>query len=128
MASEDVDHDIMLHSLRLIGNACADTGKLSFSIKCYESIAADRDVDDNRQRVIDLNYTLPIIKLFLDPALVHVAIPVIYNICTDFGGCSLPLSSVLLTPVKDMTLTRNRTCSVASSYQRGGLYAFKTPF
>ncbi|KAK2760313.1 hypothetical protein FQN54_002381 [Arachnomyces sp. PD_36] len=65
VATEDIDHDIMLHSLRLVGNACADT-------------------DDNRQRVVDLNYTLPIINLFLNPVLVHVAIPVIYNICTDF--------------------------------------------
>jgi hypothetical protein len=37
-ATDDVDHDIMLHSLRLIGNACADTGKLSVPIKSYDRL------------------------------------------------------------------------------------------
>ncbi|KKZ63048.1 hypothetical protein EMCG_02549 [[Emmonsia] crescens] len=65
IATDDVEDDILLHSLRLIGNSCADT-------------------DENRQLVIDKNYTFPIIKLFQNPAVVHVAIPVIYNICVDF--------------------------------------------
>ncbi|OAX78332.1 hypothetical protein ACJ72_07362 [Emergomyces africanus] len=65
IATDDVDDDILLHSLRLIGNSCADT-------------------NENRQLVVDKNYTLPIIKLFCNPTVVHVAIPVIYNICVDF--------------------------------------------
>ncbi|KAL2000830.1 hypothetical protein VTN02DRAFT_2569 [Thermoascus thermophilus] len=64
-SKDDIDNEILLHSLRLIGNSCADT-------------------DENRQLVVDANYTLPIIRFFLDPELVHVAIPVIYNICADF--------------------------------------------
>ncbi|KAL1988523.1 hypothetical protein VTN96DRAFT_8918 [Rasamsonia emersonii] len=64
-SKEKIDDDILFHSLRLIGNSCADT-------------------DENRQIVITNNYTLPIIRLLLNPALVHVAIPVLYNICADF--------------------------------------------
>lgn len=45
--------------------------------------------DENRQLVVDRNYTLPIMKLFDNPALVHVAIPVVYNICVDFGTLSI---------------------------------------
>ncbi|EGE84918.1 GTP binding protein [Blastomyces dermatitidis ATCC 18188] len=65
IATDDVEDDILLHSLRLIGNSCADT-------------------NENRQLVVDKNYTFPIINLFKNPAVVHVAIPVIYNICVDF--------------------------------------------
>lgn len=36
--------------------------------------------------MVDRNYTLPIISLFDNPAVVHVAIPVIYNVCVDFGA------------------------------------------
>lgn len=32
-ATEDVENDIMLHSLRLIGNSCADTGGFSFLLE-----------------------------------------------------------------------------------------------
>lgn len=56
----------MLHSLRLVGNSCADT-------------------DENRKIVVEGNYTLAIIRHFLNPDLLMVAIPVIYNICMDYG-------------------------------------------
>ncbi|EFW18006.1 hypothetical protein D8B26_004688 [Coccidioides posadasii str. Silveira] len=65
ISTQGVDDDILLHALRLIGNSCADT-------------------DENRQQVVDRNYTRSIMMLFDNPALVHVAIPVIYNICVDF--------------------------------------------
>lgn len=41
--------------------------------------------DENRDIVVKDNYTLAILRFFLDPELVFVAIPVIYNICMDFG-------------------------------------------
>ncbi|KAI1977864.1 hypothetical protein LOZ51_005793 [Ophidiomyces ophidiicola] len=63
--TRDVEHDIHLHALRLIGNTCADT-------------------DENRQKVVERNYTLPIIGFLNNSTLYHVAIPVIYNICIDF--------------------------------------------
>lgn len=40
VATEDIDHDIMLHSLRLVGNACADTGMFSSLRKINGSFAA----------------------------------------------------------------------------------------
>jgi hypothetical protein len=43
------------------------------------------DADENREIVIKGNYTLAIIRYFLDPDLIFVAIPVIYNICMDYG-------------------------------------------
>jgi hypothetical protein len=42
-------------------------------------------IDVNRQRVIEGGYATSIIKLFGNPAVVHVSIPVIYNICADYG-------------------------------------------
>ncbi|KAJ5090441.1 Armadillo-like helical [Penicillium argentinense] len=62
---EQVETDLLLHSLRLIGNSCADT-------------------DENREIVVKDNYTLAIFRHFLNPDLIHVAIPVIYNICMDY--------------------------------------------
>jgi len=52
---------------------------------------ANHTIDENRKRVVDRNYTLPIIELFQNPAVMHVAVPVIYNICVDFGRCSSPM-------------------------------------
>ncbi|KAJ5770807.1 uncharacterized protein N7511_002858 [Penicillium nucicola] len=62
---DEVDTNLLLHSLRVIGNSCADT-------------------DENRDIVVKGNYTLAIIRYFLDPELVFIAIPVIYNICMDY--------------------------------------------
>ncbi|KAK2739264.1 hypothetical protein FQN57_006599 [Myotisia sp. PD_48] len=66
VATDGVEEDILLHALRLIGNSCADT-------------------NENRKRVVDNNFTLPIMRLGNNPALVHVVIPVIYNICAEFA-------------------------------------------
>ncbi|EFR04318.1 hypothetical protein MGYG_07325 [Nannizzia gypsea CBS 118893] len=65
ISTEEVEEDTLLHSLRFIGNSCADT-------------------DENRARVLEMNYTLPIIQWITHLRLVHVAIPVIYNICIDY--------------------------------------------
>lgn len=42
VATEDIDHDIMLHSLRLVGNTCADTGMHLHLFNTVGSTAADR--------------------------------------------------------------------------------------
>lgn len=47
-------------------------------------------VDENRQIVVDGNHIRAIMRHFLNPELIHVAIPVIYNICMDFGECLYP--------------------------------------
>ncbi|KAJ5778540.1 hypothetical protein N7520_001786 [Penicillium odoratum] len=64
-SKQELDRGLLLHSLRLIGNSCADT-------------------DENREIVVKENYTLAIIRHFLNPDLIMVAIPVIYNICMDY--------------------------------------------
>ena len=69
VASPGAPHDLLQHSLRLIGNCCAET-------------------DDNRGRVVDQNYLPSLIRQLRDPLLVHVAIPVLYNICVDHGACA----------------------------------------
>ena len=48
-------------------------------------IRANTQPDENREIVITGNYTLAIIRYFLDPELIFIAIPVIYNICMDYG-------------------------------------------
>ncbi|KAI9840289.1 MAG: hypothetical protein M1837_001776 [Sclerophora amabilis] len=63
--TEGVSYDLMLQSLRLLGNSCAD-------------------VDMNRARVVAQDSTLPIIRQLHIPSLVHVAIPVLFNICVDY--------------------------------------------
>ncbi|KAE8148834.1 GTP-binding protein [Aspergillus avenaceus] len=67
VASKDdcISTTLLLHSLRLVGNSCADT-------------------DENRTIVVQGNYTSAIIRHLLNPELIQVAIPVIYNICMDF--------------------------------------------
>ena len=86
IATEDLHDDVLLHSLRLVGNSCADTS-MSRKVYLFRSIAY-HPTDENRMRVVNQNYTLHIIKLFQNPAVLHVAIPVIYNVCVDFGKCS----------------------------------------
>ena len=65
-SKQELVSGLLLHSLRLVGNSCADT-------------------DENREIVVKGNYTLAIIRHFLNPELIQVALPVIYNICMDYG-------------------------------------------
>jgi hypothetical protein len=75
---------MMLYSLRLIGNSCADTGIRSPDADVV-SISTYLEIDANRARVISQNYTLPIIKQLRNPGLAKIAVLVIYNICVDYG-------------------------------------------
>ncbi|KAJ5681554.1 uncharacterized protein N7477_001494, partial [Penicillium maclennaniae] len=86
-SKEEIDPKLLLHSLRLVGNSCADT-------------------DENREIVIKDNYTLAIIRHFLNPNLIQVAIPVIYNICMDYEPAHSQMAAnmtayVLLKLIKD---------------------------
>lgn len=66
---EGLRHQLQIHSLRLIGNSCADT-------------------DENRSRVVDGNYLPAIIRCLQIDAVVPYAIPVLYNILVDYGKWS----------------------------------------
>ncbi|MCJ1351992.1 MAG: hypothetical protein MMC33_001976 [Icmadophila ericetorum] len=57
--------DLLLQSLRFIGNACSDT-------------------DENRQLVVEGNFLPGMICLLDNRSLESVAVAVIYNICTDY--------------------------------------------
>ncbi|KXG53895.1 Armadillo-like helical [Penicillium griseofulvum] len=88
-----LDTSLLLHSLRVIGNSCAD-------------------IDENREIVVNGNYTLAIIRYFLDPDLVFVAIPVIYNICMDYKPAHAQMAAnrtayILLKLIKDGEIEDN---------------------
>ena len=80
---DEVDTSLLLHSLRVIGNSCADTGMAQLFLAVHGQ--ADLNPDENREIVVKGNSTLAIIRFFLHSDLVFVAIPVIYNICMDYG-------------------------------------------
>ncbi|KNG80814.1 GTP-binding protein [Aspergillus nomiae NRRL 13137] len=73
-SKEDVDTGLLLHALRLIGNSCADT-------------------DENRTIVVKGNYISAIIQHLLNPELIQIVIPVIYNICIDFEPAQSQLAA-----------------------------------
>lgn len=102
-SSEITDNELLLHSLRLSGNSCADTGK------CVCLIGAIADIltypDENRLIVVKDNYTLAIIRHLLNPGLTQVVIPVLYNTCMDFG-------TVIYSPIMQSVLL-NRTTEPA---------------
>ncbi|CAI7569164.1 hypothetical protein N7533_001910 [Penicillium manginii] len=92
-SKEQVETGLLLHSLRLIGNSCADT-------------------DENREIVVKDNYTLAIIRHFLNPDIIHVAIPVIYNICMDYEPAHSQMAAnraayIILSLLKDGKIPEN---------------------
>ncbi|KAI5846488.1 armadillo-type protein [Morchella snyderi] len=81
LASNYTDHDIRLHSLRLLGNCCADN-------------------DKNRQRVIDNPESLtPILECIKNPDLQQVGLMVLHNICLDYEPSQLKAISDGACPV-----------------------------
>ncbi|KAL4915168.1 armadillo-type protein [Aspergillus aurantiobrunneus] len=84
---EVIESSLIHHCLRLIGNSCADT-------------------DENRATVVKENYTFAILRHLLRPELIHVVIPVIYNLCIDFEPAQSQLAAnkivyILLKLLKD---------------------------
>lgn len=66
IASEAPRQKLQIHSLRLIGNSCADT-------------------DENRARVVQGNRLQSLIRCLQDESLIPLAIPVLFNILVDYG-------------------------------------------
>ncbi|KAH8430337.1 putative GTP binding protein [Aspergillus melleus] len=92
-SKENADVVLLLHSLRLIGNCCADT-------------------DENRAIVVKGNYTAAILQHLLNPELIKFVLPVIYNLCMDFEPAQSQLAAnkivyILLRLVKDGALNDN---------------------
>ncbi|KAI9715185.1 MAG: hypothetical protein M1812_006164 [Candelaria pacifica] len=65
VGTEGVGDGLMTQALRLVGNSCADT-------------------DENRQRLIDSGCFPALIQQIYNTAVVNIAVPAIFNVCTDF--------------------------------------------
>lgn len=66
IAFEPLRPALQLHTLRFIGNSCADE-------------------DENRARVVDGNHLSSLVRLLADETLIPFTVPVIYNILVDYG-------------------------------------------
>lgn len=75
-------HTLKIHVLRLIGNSCADTGKQFRSRLRREDWLWG---DENRARIVASNAMSSLILQLQDVTLIAFAIPVLYNICIDYG-------------------------------------------
>lgn len=66
LAEDGLSQGLKVHSLRLIGNSCADT-------------------DENRGRLVADNRLNSVIRQLSDDSLIPFTIPVLYNIMVDYG-------------------------------------------
>ncbi|KAF9892374.1 hypothetical protein FE257_002151 [Aspergillus nanangensis] len=85
--------ETLANGSRNLGNSCADT-------------------DENRAIVVKDNYTSAIIGQMLNPELIKVVIPVLYNLCIDFEPAQAQLAAdqivyVLLILLKDGAFKNN---------------------
>ncbi|KAE8349805.1 armadillo-type protein [Aspergillus coremiiformis] len=87
-SKEDISTSLLLHALRLVGNSCADT-------------------DENRTIVVKDNYTSAIIQHLLNPELMKVVIPVLYNIGIDFEPAQSQLAANKIVYILLELLRRN---------------------
>ncbi|PLB50539.1 GTP-binding protein [Aspergillus steynii IBT 23096] len=92
-SKENAESALLLHSLRLIGNCCADT-------------------DENRTIVVKGNYTAAILQHLLNPELIKVVLPVVYNLCMDFEPAQSQLAAnkivyIIIRLVRDEALKDN---------------------
>ncbi|KAL3427756.1 GTP binding protein [Phlyctema vagabunda] len=74
LSAHSLRHNLKIHTMRLIGNSCADT-------------------DENRSRVVGSNYLPSIIQQLDDTTLLPFAIPVLYNIIIDYEPAQLQASN-----------------------------------
>ena len=96
VAMDKVEHSLRLQALRLIGNSCADRG--TYLAHSWTMYTADPKMeDDNRRRVVEQTGVRPIIRSCRDMSLANIAIPVLYNICMDYGKLWLPSEYAQLT-------------------------------
>ncbi|KXH58936.1 GTP-binding protein, partial [Colletotrichum salicis] len=76
--TENLRPALKKHSLRLLGNSCADT-------------------DENRARVVASNAITAVISFLADDAALPFAVPVLYNILVDYEPAQIQASSSSLT-------------------------------
>ncbi|KAF4977959.1 hypothetical protein FZEAL_5585 [Fusarium zealandicum] len=90
-SSEQQSHGVKIHALRITGNSCADT-------------------DENRARVVDGKFLVPIMDHLQDENLIPYLIPVLYNILVDYEPAQLlasqsRLSSRLISRLQSPTIS-----------------------
>ncbi|KAK1675445.1 GTP binding protein [Colletotrichum godetiae] len=78
VSTENLRPALKKHSLRLLGNSCADT-------------------DENRARVVASNAITAVISFLTDDAALPFAVPVLYNILVDYEPAQIQASSSSLT-------------------------------
>lgn len=90
-----MEYALKIQVLRLVGNSCADTGRFlrPVLITRYSLTGSD----ENRARVVADNYLLPVIMQLKDTSLLPFAIPVLYNICVDYGMSIISIKECWLT-------------------------------
>ncbi|OAA56351.1 GTP-binding protein [Niveomyces insectorum RCEF 264] len=94
LAVNGLRQSLKIHTLRLIGNSCADE-------------------DENRARVVAGNHLGRIVSLLDDDSVLAFVIPVLYNICVDFEpaqlqACQADLSRALIAIVSSPRLAQCR--------------------
>lgn len=85
IATEALEFDISSQTLRLIGNACADTGLLACFLLHHFMVLMPPMADTNRELVVSQRVLPSIIKKLENDSLANLAVPVLYNICIDYG-------------------------------------------
>lgn len=66
LAKDDISNKLKIHSLRIVGNACADTNK-------------------NRALAVENKRLAAVIRQLSDESVVQFTIPVLYNVMVDYG-------------------------------------------
>lgn len=66
LAKDDISNMLKVHSLRIVGNACADTNK-------------------NRALLVEEKRLEAVVKQLSDESVVQYTIPVLYNVMVDYG-------------------------------------------
>lgn len=69
LAIDGLRQGLIVHSLRLVGNSCADT-------------------DENRARLVNGNHMASVIRHLQDESLIPFSVPVLFNILVDYGKFS----------------------------------------
>lgn len=69
LAKDDISNKLKIHSLRIVGNSCADINK-------------------NRALMVENGRLEAVIRQLRDESVVQFTIPVLYNVMVDYGTCT----------------------------------------
>lgn len=76
LSTSTISHNLKVHSLRIVGNSCADT-------------------DANRARVVEGDDLKIVVDQLKDESVLPYAIPVLFNILVDYGKLRSSTNEVL---------------------------------